>query len=171
MKQRHMDLQGNHPFSLVFPYMRKERIMDEETNEYITETEQSFGLINILHTWEPSLFSVVEHFPLFWNATCKGTALVGKQKSEWIAQISLETKGGVAYDVARYVFTKKPNAETIMQTNILNQLYMYLQTNHQSLSIACKDCGKEFRWLELEGDLHVKWEHLKERSCGCELIK
>lgn len=171
MKQNEMNVQGNHPFSLVFPYMRKERIMDEQTNEYITKIEQSFGLTNILHTWEPSLFSVVEHFPLFWNPTCKGTALIGKQKNEWVAHISLETSSGVSYDMARYIYTKKPNADIIMQTNVLNQLYMYLQANQQSLSTTCQECGRHFHWLELEGDLYVKWEHLKERSCGCEVTK
>jgi len=153
-------------FALVYPNLYRDYKADKRTEDYLKRMKETLSLKEIVHKWEETVFPVEQHYSLFKSRDCEGIAHIGRRGGSWIAQVSL-IKGIHYFDVVRYVFEKNPTPETILQANILNQIYAYFHSKKGTEYYICNECGRRLHWLDNDGNIEIKWEHLKEQDCGC----
>lgn len=149
--------------------IKKEYVkMDPLTIQYLREMEEEIGLLSIQNKWKNPLFAVNYRYPLFWNEATEGHAFIGKIGQRWIAQIVI-LADGMQYDVVRCNFSDLPTAETVLVANTLNQVYAYARSVEKNrFQLYCSTCNSMHHWLETPGDVHQKWQSLKNQQSLCE---
>jgi len=163
-----MIVNQKYPFPLKIPSIRANDIQDERTKELVRKMEEEIGLIDVLQPQSSRLFLIKEKHTLFWNPMWEGYALIGKVSMEnWIVKISISSSQ-THYDIAYYLFFKKPLLQSILLVNWLLHVYDYFETGGKdSAMVTCQYCQKRFHWLDGSGDYYIRWSRLKEKSCGC----
>lgn len=138
--------------------------MDKASERYIGTIKKELGIERLEQTYEAVPFMVQQSFPLFWNPESNAMAYVGRAKSgKWVAQIGIY-KNGQLYEENRYIFTKTPTAEEIMDANWLYRIERYVK--EYSFVPVCRTCGGIFHWSNIEGDLSEQYKALIRRDCG-----
>lgn len=138
--------------------------MDKASERYIKNIKNELGIEGFEHIYEAVPFMIQQSFPLFWNSESNAMAYVGRAKGgRWVAQIGIYKKGQI-YEENRYIFTKSPTAEEIMNANWLHRIEHYVR--EYSFVPVCRTCGGIFHWSNIRGDLSEQYKALIRRDCG-----
>lgn len=87
---------------------------------------------------------------------------VGKLKNSlWLAE-TIHRDGIDGYLIIRMYFNHMPNVKELLAAFTIRRFA------YRPMEISvCRECGRRFHWLDVEGDIQDKYEKALDHYCGC----
>lgn len=136
-----------------------------QSRKYIESTMEEIGLVkytdvnngSMNEEGEPTSFTIAETYEIFMNAVTE----VGKIEDLWIAQTCVQISID-DFAVVKMYFSHMPS-ETDLQTAFAIRSF-----ECEPIEVfRCMECGHMVNWLELDGNINVKYRMAEEKYCGC----
>jgi hypothetical protein len=138
---------------------------DLRTQKYINSIKENIGFIDEKHGWDEEK-NMTEIFTLKGWLNTSNIDIGKTTEGKWCAQYSIRTDID-DYDVGKLYFNHKPTRTDINTAELISEIELKFFLQDITPVFTCWECGRQVHWLDIEGNLKEKYEHLKEEYCGC----
>ena len=141
--------------------------MDKRSLDYLKGCKQDLQLVAIEHGWDEIAHHTDKAISIWLNASKVeiGKVTEGEYTGKYIATYSVRTNVD-DYDITSLIFEKKPNKEAIQLAVLLERVESAFIIKTKKPVFKCKECGKEFHWLDIPGTLKEKVDFWGNAYCN-----
>ena len=141
---------------------------DSRMKKYLQRVKRGIRLLEIKHGYGWEDCKTLEQYDIWGNLTGSGYVDVGQISDNlWVAQYSVRTAID-DYDVTRMYFKKCPSRKDVITAKALEDIETYFTRYGWDKAVSyCYECGREFHFCDIKGDLKQKFDNFRNHYCGC----
>jgi hypothetical protein len=138
---------------------------DERTNKYLNACEKNIGLIG---RSEDETLTIDDTWQLILTGALNSSDIYAK-KTERGYMAALQVQGDIdSFLEIRFEFERMPTDKMLKDALLLRDIrFAFRLGDIKNVGFVCWECGHAVKhWLDVGGDLGIKFERLKEKYCG-----
>lgn len=143
---------------------------DSRMAKYLQHVKRGIRLLEIKHGYGWEDCKTVEQYDIWGgNLTGSGYVVDVGQISDnlWVAQYSVRTAID-DFDVTKMYFTKFPSRKNVITAKALEDIETYFTRYGWDKAVSyCYECGREFHFCDVPGDIKQKFANFRNHYCGC----